>query len=85
MSKGTAALIMLLIALGIVAYWIASGAHAFTLTQIPVTVTDELFGTESVEWKEGFRPGLELVGPSAGLLLLGAGIFFWLGRRQKRG
>ena len=34
-----------------------------------VVVVDEMFGTESVEWKEGFWLGLDIAGPTAGVLI----------------
>ena len=39
-----------------------------------VVVVDEMFGTESVEWKEGFWLGLDMAVPGAGVLIA-VGIF----------
>lgn len=82
MTKKTIAYGMILIAVGVGIYWYTSGASIYTLTSIPVEVTDELFGTTETHWEDGFRPGLELAGPIMGGLILVAGVLLWLARRD---
>lgn len=82
-----ASMILLVIALGLIAYWAFNGASLFTLEQVPFKQVDPLFGTEQTIWKDEFRPGLlPVIGPvAAGLLLLAGGLYLWpryRGRRQ---
>jgi len=82
--KKNLAIVLVVLTLGVVGYWLASGAHVWTKTEVPVQVEDELFGTTTTEWKKEFHPGLEYVGPISAVLLIGAGILFWMSRRDVR-
>lgn len=82
--KKKLAIVLIILSLGIVGYWLARGAHVWTKTEVPVQVEDELFGTTTTTWKKEFHPGLEYVGPISVALLLGAGILFWMSRRESR-
>lgn len=84
MIKKTIAYVMLLMAIGIGIYWYTAGAHVWTLTQVPIEVKDELFGTTETKWEDTYRPGLEVAGPTMGGLILGAGVLLWLARRDGR-
>jgi len=57
--------------------WYSDGAMIFTKTAEQSVVRDELFGTESVEWKEGFWLGLDIAGPVSAVWIgfLGFGIY----------
>jgi hypothetical protein len=83
MNRKTIAIILAVLAIGLVGYWVAAGGLLFTQEKVAVEVKDELFGTTSTEWKEDYRPGLlPIIGPAAGaLLLLSAGLL-WSSRRR---
>lgn len=55
--------------IGIGAKWVMDGTQIFTKNKQQVVVVDEMFGTESVEWTEGFWLGLDIAGPTAGVLI----------------
>ena len=67
-------IITFILAIGISAKWIIDGTQIFTKNKQQIVVVDEMFGTESVEWKEGFWLGLDIAGPTAGVLIA-VGIF----------
>jgi hypothetical protein len=81
MSKKTVEFILMGLAIGVLIYWGVSGASLWTMTRLPVEVKDELFGTTSIEWRDGFRPGLEYTSPIVLVLLTGAGLLA-RGRRK---
>ena len=62
-------IITFILAIGIGAKWMIDGTHIFTKNKQQVVVVDEMFGTESVEWKEGLWLGLDIAGPAAGVLI----------------
>ena len=66
--------IAFVLAIGVGAKWMIDGTQIFTKNKQQVVVVDEMFGTESVEWKEGFWLGLDIAGPTAGILIA-VGIF----------
>jgi hypothetical protein len=74
--------ILFLVAL--VVLWVGDGRQVYTKTAIQYTVKDELFGTESVEWKEGLWIGLDVAGPSGGLLAALALFSMIRSRRQRK-
>lgn len=84
MNKKTFGAILILLALGLMIYWWASGGSIWTVTKVQVPVTDELFGTQSMEWHDEYRPGLlPFIGPISFML---ATIGIWLNvRRRKHG
>ena len=61
--------IAFVLVIGIGAKWAMDGTQIFTKNKQQVVVVDEMFGTESVEWKEGFWLGLDIAGPTAGVLI----------------
>lgn len=65
----TISIIAFILAIGIGAKWIIDGTQIFTKNKQQVVVVDEMFGTESVEWEEGFWLGLDIAGPTAGVLI----------------
>jgi len=82
MTKKTFGAILIVLALGIMIYWWASGASLWTLTKVPMTVRDELFGTESIEWHDEYRPGLlPFIGPISFVLVV---VGLWLNVRRAR-
>ena len=62
-------MIALVLTIGVGTKWIIDGTQIFTKNKQQVVVVDEMFGTESIEWKEGFRLGLDIAGPTAGVLI----------------
>ena len=83
MNRKTIAIILAVLAIGLIGYWFSQGGLLVTQEQVEVEVKDELFGTVSKEWKDDFRPGLlPIIGPAAGALLLLAGGLLWSGRRR---
>jgi len=69
-------------ALGFLIWWAASGLHIFTTTEHLVMVKDELFGTMTQKWVQGFEPGLDMLGPIAGVLAVVGGVFLVLSNRK---
>lgn len=60
--------------IGIGIRWAVDGAQVFTKDKQQVVVRDELFGTETIAWEDGFWLGLDIAAPVA-LVLLGVGAF----------
>ncbi len=87
-TQKTIGLVCLVLALGVIGYWLASGAHAFTQTKVAVQtqVSDDVFGdtTTTTEWRDEFRPGIEYAGPTAAVLLIAAGGLMWSASRKRR-
>jgi hypothetical protein len=87
-SKKTIAIILIVLALGLLGYWVGNGTPMFTQTEVmtQVEVKDEIFGTTEIkeEWRDEFRPGLDLIGPTAAVLLLAAGWLFWSASKDRR-
>ena len=67
-------IIAFVLVIGVGAKWAMDGTQVFTKNKKQEVVVDEMFGTESVEWEEGFWLGLDIAGPMAGVLIA-AGIF----------
>ncbi|MBC8145372.1 MAG: hypothetical protein H7X80_07285 [bacterium] len=85
MNRKTLAIVLIVLAVVLLCYWAASGSEYYTLQQVPEKTVDSLFGTESVTWRDEFRPGLlDMIGPAAGVLLLIAAWLFWSAARRKR-
>ncbi len=81
-----AALLSLLLSLGITGLWLAHGRHMATLKEKPVEkiVIDE-FGDEEkvIIWEPTFELGLDIAGPlGTGTLLLG-GLLLFLDHRRR--
>lgn len=84
MNKRTSGIIFILLALGLIVYWVIDGAHIYTVEQVPVETVDELFGQTSTEWKDEYHPGLiPWIGAVSGLFLVLGGWLLWSGRRPK--
>lgn len=72
---------ILVVAVGV--KWIADGTQVFSKDKQQVVVVDEMFGTESTEWKDGFWLGLDVAGPVMGVLI-GVGVFgLYRGKQTK--
>ncbi len=71
------------LAFGLFLYWLAEGGYVFTLDRVPIEVKDELFGTTSIEWKEGIRLGLDYAGPAMLLLAAIASVLLYRVRRSQ--
>ena len=83
MNKKMIALVLALLAVGLLVYWKTADGYLWTQDQVEVKVKDEIFGTESSEWKDEYHPGiLPIIGPAAGALLLLAGGLLWSARRR---
>jgi uncharacterized membrane protein YphA (DoxX/SURF4 family) len=70
------------VAVGLLTWWAAAGASVFTHTAKLVQEKDELFGTITQHWEKAFQPGIEYVGPVAGLFLI-AGAWLLVANRRK--
>jgi hypothetical protein len=77
------ALVLYVIALGVVIYWITTGAFVFTQSQKMVTEVDPLLRTTSQHWVNDYHPGLDLLGPIAGGLILLGSIGLWMSRKRR--
>lgn len=78
----TIAILCIIAAAGLIAWWGVTSGELWTLDKVAYTVTDPLFGTESIEWREEFRVGLlPAVGPVAATLFVVGGFLFWKRRR----
>jgi hypothetical protein len=99
-TKKITAVVLLVLALGILGYWAANGRKMYTQTKVmkEVEVKDEVFGTTTTtqEWHDEFQLGLiptpslesplDMVSaaPIAGLLILAGGILLWSAARERR-
>jgi hypothetical protein len=84
MNKKRIATIFFAIALGLIVWWAAEGAAFFTSSEQQIKEKDELFGTETVRWKENFTPGLELIGPLFGVFLIGGLWMMYSAKKDER-
>jgi hypothetical protein len=81
MSTKAVAILLLAVAAGLLGWWLAAGAHIFTMTSRLVQVKDEVFGTTVGHWEKAYTPGLEIFGPVVVVLFaIGA----WLLIKDKR-
>ncbi len=77
--KRTLQILALVVALGGVITWAATGANrAWTKTSVPVKTLDEVTGIEGITYKKQFLPGVDFLGAAFGgaALLAGASFFF---------
>lgn len=85
MNKRTLGVILILLAAGLVIYWIADGTRIYNVERVQVETVDPLFGTTSQEWKDEFHIGLlPYLAPSVGLLFVVAAWLLWSARRSNR-
>lgn len=78
-----AAFILYLLAVAVMIYWIAAGGRVFTQSQKMVTEVDPLLGTTSEHWVDDYHPGLDLLGPIAGgLVVLGTASLLYSRKRR---
>ena len=69
--KKTLRLLALLVFVGALVTWLATGANrGWTKTSEPVKTMDEVTGIEGITYQKRFAPGLDFLGAA----LLGAGI-----------
>jgi hypothetical protein len=84
-SKQLFATILIIIAAGLLGWWIAAGHHPWTTTQrmVSVPATDPLFGTTvtTQQWVNEFTPGIDIIGPAVVVL---AGIGLWMLIRNRK-
>ncbi|MCX6155036.1 MAG: hypothetical protein NT007_12860 [Candidatus Kapabacteria bacterium] len=71
----------IVIALSVGGVWVAHGTNIYTKDKVPVITKDEMFGTESTEWKPEFHLGLEFAGPIMAASLI---ITFFSFRKYKK-
>ena len=99
-TKKMIAVVLIVLALGVVGYWAAKGMNIYTQTRVleEVEVKDEVFGTTDTTkvWRDEFQLGLiptpslesplEMVSaaPIAGLLILVGGFLLWSAARDRR-
>lgn len=85
--KQRIALLLFVIAAGLLGWWIATGHHPWTTTRhlVSVPATDPLFGTTVMTrtWVNQFTPGLDMIGPIA-LVLAGIGVFLLRTKKTAR-
>ena len=77
--KKTLRILALLIALGAVITWVATGAHwGWTTTSQAVKVSDPVTGLEGVEYHARFQAGVDFLGAAAvtAAVLAGASFLF---------
>ena len=73
--KKTLQLLALLIVLGAIVIWLATGANrGWTKTSVPVKSLDEVTGIEGITYEKKFLPGLDFLGATLGGAALLAGI-----------
>jgi hypothetical protein len=77
-----AAIVLYVLAVGVLIYWFASGARIFTQSQKMVTETDPLLGTTSERWVDDYHPGLDLLGPIAGGLIVLGSAGLWMAKKR---
>jgi len=72
-------ILALVVALGVPAVWLATGANrGWTKTSVPVKTLDEVTGIEGISYQKKFLPGVDFLGAGFGgaALLAGASLFF---------
>jgi uncharacterized membrane protein YphA (DoxX/SURF4 family) len=74
--------VCLAVTVGLLTWWAAAGASVFTHTAKLVQEKDELFGTVTQHWEKAFQPGIEYVGPLAGIFLI-TGVWLLIANRRK--
>ncbi|MGA1195835.1 MAG: hypothetical protein ACO36I_04955 [Candidatus Latescibacterota bacterium] len=62
-------IIAFVLVVGVSIKWVSDGAQVFSKDKQQVVVVDEMFGTESTEWQDGFWLGLDIAGPVTGVLI----------------
>ena len=75
--------IAFVLAIGVGTRWVMDGAQIFTKNKQQIVIVDDLFGTESVTWEEGFWLGLDRAGP-ASVILIAVGILGLCKSRRNR-
>lgn len=82
------AIIAIILEIGLLSFWVYSGAEMLTKTQVPETITkkDELFGTEIQETvlKDKFVLGLDYTGPAVLVLGTIGVVSIFLHRREQK-
>lgn len=80
------AIVLYVLAIGVMIYWVASGAMIFTQSQrmVTKTETDPILGVSKTTegWVDDYRPGLDLLGPIAGGLIVLGSAGLWMSRRR---
>ena len=74
----------LVLLVAVASIWVLHGSQVYTKTATQVTVRDELFGTESVEWKPGLWIGLDIAGPAGAVLAAVALVGFVRTTRRRK-
>ena len=77
----TISIVAFVLVIGVGARWAMDGMQIFTKNKQQVVVKDELFGTESVTWKEGFWLGADIAGPAVLVLLCIGGFGIYRSRK----
>lgn len=83
MKWRTVSVVCVALLIAVAAVWVAHGRQVYTKTARQVTVKDDLFGTESVAWEDGFWLGLDVAGPCAGVLAAVAAFGLFRSRRAR--
>jgi hypothetical protein len=83
-TKQIIAVVLFAIASCLLGWWAVSGHQMWTTTQKMVEVKDELFGTVTQTWVKEFTPGLEYIGPVAGVLIVAGIWMLWSLKKQGR-
>lgn len=77
-------MIGLMVAVGSVVFWIATGANrGWTKTSVPVRTLDEVTGIVGIEYRKRFVPGIDFLGAAIVVALGLEGISFFF-RNAKR-
>lgn len=78
------AILSIIAAIGLMVWWGITSGEVWTLEKVAYTVTDPLFGTESIEWRDEYRVGLlPAIGPLSAALVMIGGFLLWKRRRTR--
>ena len=79
-------MLALVVALGGVVTWAATGANrAWTKTEVQIKTLDEVTGIEGITYQKKLQPGVDFLGAAFGgaALLAGASLFFRKSNNQQ--
>ena len=81
-AKQIVIILCFVLGIGALSWWVAAGTNIYTKTSRMVEVKDDLFGTTTQKWEKDFIPGLDWVGPIAGVLFIVGGVMLYRSRKR---